>query len=343
MSRAFSISPDPAHPGGGHARLHFPPGAVTGPTVDLTVFGLFREKYLGPGGWQPVPARFGAYAVQPDANGGALVVIGPEIVNAMEEFVSVRFDTGSFQAVATWPETVSPDQDALPVGTIRVPGTPEPDNRLIGQHTATSATTPPAVPEQPASTGGDDPVENTNPTVSTPIWRKWWLWAVLGVLLAGAVALAVFWPGNDPEPVPAPPPLPPAVPTATCSLDSVTASGADLAARLSGAADLLSDGTCDAGQAADLGLALIERGAADNDPAALLLFGRIYDPGVRDDLAQDRLGIRLAEDAAVALDYYRRAADAGAPDAQAALGDLCGRTVDAADPLIAATHQELCP
>lgn len=347
MSRILRVEPDPNYPGGGHALLHFPPGALSGPTADLSVFDLFREKYLGQGDWQPLPALFGPYPVRPDAQGGSSISVGPEIVNAIGEFVSIRIDAGNFSATTNWPDTVSPDPGAAAIGSIRsnADAAAPHDLRGIGpRHANEIAQVTEVVPEQLPQPDLPPPTRTRS---GTP-------WAVAAAALLLAVGAAAGWwyltQGDTPAPdqpviaadTSAPATEPPAQTVNACSLSAVDAASEGLAARLSGLASLQQTGNCEAQAATDLALRLIERDAASGGADALLLFGQLYDPGATDALVEGQLGLTLSKDASIALDYYTRAASAGSAAAGPAKQALCATTADSSDPQVAATREELC-
>jgi hypothetical protein len=87
---------------------------------------------------------------------------------------------------------------------------------------------------------------------------------------------------------------------------------------------------------------LIEDGAAADDPAALLLFGTLYDAEVLDPDFETAIGLAFSDSPAIAADYYARARAAGADGADARLQSACARLGALDDTTSRSVHDRLC-
>ena len=82
--------------------------------------------------------------------------------------------------------------------------------------------------------------------------------------------------------------------------------------------------------------------AAANDPAALALFGALYDNGVTDAAIEDQIGLTFTDDPARAADYYARAIAAGSQDAPPRLQAVCRRLLLKTDTLSQSAREDHC-
>ena len=193
--------------------------------------------------------------------------------------------------------------------------------------------------------------ENTR--VSEQTRRPVWQIAVGGGLLLASLATAWFFlqPQEPALEVPAPaiavqetatlpqPEPPPEVLVATeiCNLTALRALEGGLLAQLAAVQ------TCGNSVNADTLLTLLEDAAAQENAAALVLFGTLYDQAETDPLAEEVIGLTFGNDPAQAAEYYARAEAAGNADAGRRLAQVCALLADATDTLSQGAHDDFCP
>lgn len=341
MSSALSVLPDPARPGGGYARLVMPAGSVPTGTAAVSVFNMFRERYLGPAEWQPTEAFFGPYEVATLPDGSQAVTIGPEIVNALEEFVTVKFRIGPFSSVVTWPETVPQLPGAAGIGQILTSGQVEEIEcgGLRGR-----------VEKTPPKKDDPQPPPPPPPPPPGPQTRRWWLLALLLALILAGVGAWFYL--NREEPVPPVAPVIPdeehgeeqtTTPPPACSAEAALAAHPAPGEALRSLLDDSAAGRCTGTIDADFGLLMIRNAAQAGSADALMAFGDLYNEAVTDPVIEEELGIVLADDPSLALDYYARARDADAAGAADAIAAVCESIADATDLLVADARREFCP
>ncbi|CAM5524890.1 hypothetical protein FALB51S_04114 [Frigidibacter albus] len=332
ISGPLTIGPEPGRTGGGYAQLRLPAGSLDTETVAVSVYGLFRERYIGVGGWQSTPSYFGPYPVKTLQSDEQAVTIGPEIVNSLEEFLALRFDIGGYSADVTWPDAIQPAPGMPSLGQVL---TPAQLGELIKDH-----------PENEVGPTEDDPpqppvVDPNDQGGAEPWWgrvkRHWWLAALMLLALATALMVYFFAPSADRPPVPVPVPVP------ACSAEAALASSAGPRAALTSLLKDQEESRCTGEITADFSLFLLQDAVAAGSAEALLLFGHLYNDAITDPLLEERLGLILADDAAQALDYYARAAEAGAAEAGPAIEAICEITLDTTDPLVAQARRDFCP
>lgn len=353
MSIEVEIEPDPSRPLGGYARILLPIGTLSETTTTVSVYEMFRERFLGKDGWQATEAAFGPYEVK-DTGSHQEVLVGPEIVNHLAEFAPIRLAFGSVLSEATWPDSVAQAPNAPPIGhifggesgaqetgpkqAVKEPDpTPEPPEPAPAppKHEPPSPIPEPPKPEpQPNPPGPNSGLE---PKAGFP-----WLAVALVVsvlILAGAGAYYYFVLGPEPGPVTEtsdpPDPVeeePETAATDTCSEDVLMAVEGSFSEQLS------SLRACGADASADTALVVLEAGVDAEDPEALLIFGHLYNPSVTDGEIEEVMGLSFSDLPEVAIDYYIRARDAGATDAEDALQAAC-ESLRAADPGAA---EDLC-
>lgn len=319
---SITIRPDPERPSGGYALLELPEAELAGESALIAVFDAFSERFLGESGWHATRADFGPYPVT-RAGGLARIVIGPEIVNQIEEYAALRLHVGPRSYETTWPDDVVPRPGAAVLGGLHVPRAagPAPSDNLVGR---------PAVPEPEA------PPADTPPPVAEPTGRGKGLLLAAGLALLALIAGAA-WVLTRPDPEPAPAPAPVAAAPAPCSAQTL-----DALAGQPFASVLPQISTCGARIGADRVLNLLEDAAAKGDAAALMLFGQLYDPKAQNPLAAVP-GLALSPNPALAAGYYKRALAAGNGAAEAPLGAVCAGLAAAGDTLSQAAHEEHCP
>ena len=337
----IDIRPDRAHPRGGFAELTLKSDQIDGETAKIFLFDNYSERYLGEKGWQATRVMFGPYAITREGN-VARVIIGPEIVNQIEEYATVRLTVGDVSQDISWPEDIVPAPGAARIGGISTGAAPTPvqKNELSAQlpsekQNPEPATTPepetaPADPEptqQPVKDIQKDEPSNSN---------KAMMWGI-GVLIIAAIAAAVyFFMLKEPKPEEQPVKEPEiAVVQDTCGLEELR--------KLQGfAAQNAALRDCAGKASADTALALLEQGAAADDAEALRLFGVVYDGEVHDDTMETTIGLTFTDAPATAADYYARSVAAGSQDAADNLSALCERMATMSDTLVRGSVADHC-
>ena len=327
----ISIKPDPGHPRGGYAELTFTDSDAAEGAVPVTVFDNYSERYLGDAGWQATKVLFGPYTVE-RADGVARLVIGPEIVNQIEEYANVRLTVQDISQDISWPDDIVPAPGAAKIGGIMSASAKpsettsalgatmlDPDPEPVGTSEAVADAAPALQPMLPPAKGG------------------------IGALVVGAVVVALgsaalaYWfvvLQDDPEPV-SPAVSPAAVVSDPCS-------AASLGALDSFAIQAAALRECGAKATADAALGLVERAAALGDADALLLFGTVYDGAVSDDVIEDGIGLTFDDVPATAAEYYARAVTAGSDQAAQNLEALCARMMEMTDTLSRGAVSDHC-
>jgi hypothetical protein len=354
------IRPDPGHPHGGYAEITLPADKAPGDTVEVAVFDNYSERYLGDEGWQATRDAFGPYTVQRDG-ANARLVIGPEIVNRIEEYANVRLEVGDAAQDIGWPEEIVPAPGAARIGGILSARTTERDTgpalavRLDDPQPEDAPAEP--APSEPASTeneAGADTADSPGgpretPDVTAPAGGNGpggrWLWlAALLLVAAGGVGWYLMQDRSEPtaettppdpeEPIQTASPEPETAP-APCSLELLQAvSGfADQAAALR---------ECGGEVSPDTALTILEGAAADGDADALLLFGEIYDADTTRPVIEGTIGLTFSDNPATAADYYSRAAEAGSAQAHDRLSTLCERLEGMSDTLARGAFNDHC-
>lgn len=336
----ISISPDPAHPRGGFALLSVPGDRVTGETTEVAVFDNYSERYLGEAGWQPVKVMFGPYTVERDG-GQARLVIGPEIVNQIEEYANVRLMVGAVEANVSWPDDIVPAPGAARIGGIMSAGAAE---------SAVKGTLAAQIPaDEPESLAPSEPQDGD--TEMEPQHREAASEAgsdrrgvVIGllVLLLAAAALAYWFLNMDGSPV-AQPIEPVAAPAPVAENAPEDPCGLEILRELDGfAAQTEALRACGGAASADTALGLVERAAAAGNAEALDLFGTVYDGGVTATVIEEEIGLTFGDVPATAAEYYARAVEAGSDEAREKLTALCGRMATMTDTLARAAVADYC-
>ena len=327
----ISISPDPAHPRGGYAAVTLPVGDAVDDAVQVIVFDNYSERYLGDAGWQATKVMFGPYAVE-RTDGIARVVIGPEIVNQIEEYANIKLTVQGISQDISWPDDIVPAPGAARIGGI-MSATAKP----------VPAETAPVVPlpgAEPRTASGPLETDTLTPAPEPlPVPSKGSMGTVLttaAVIALGGAALAYWFIFMQDEPEPVSPAVSPAaVVSDPCSADRLGALE-DFAAQASALRE------CGANASADAALGLVERAAAQNDADALLLFGTVYDGAVSDGVIEEGIGLTFGDVPATAAEYYARAVAAGSEAAAGNLEALCARMTDMTDTLTRGAAADYC-
>ncbi|MEO0344462.1 MAG: hypothetical protein AAF198_13595 [Pseudomonadota bacterium] len=340
----MEIKPDPNNRAGGYALLVID-GALSGDSSYLRVFNSYQTKYLGPDGWQATAHDIAVENVSVTGN-STTILVGPAVVNFVDEDTPIRVEVAGESFDAYWPETINKLPEAAIVGGIG--GT--------GAATAVAKPTKLAKKTTQADASASDHDENATVDESENAvddgskdetgnkGLSLWIWIVLGVLalLIGAAAayyFLVYLPSLAPEVVddePSAEPLEvetvlPALPELEnsetsepeanlCSLEALSG----LAAQGFGAVQEQM-ATCGSEVSADLALRFIESASATSDPEALSLFGALYDADTTVEPFETEIGVTLSNIPAIAAEYYARAVEAGSQDAVGRLANICSR------------------
>ncbi|RBO54818.1 hypothetical protein DSD19_01490 [Rhodovulum sp. BSW8] len=337
---ALTVRPDPHRPSGGYAELSAASDALPETEATVSVFDAFSERFLGIDGWQSDRAEFGPYPVVQDG-GRATLVIGPEIVNRIEEYAALKIRVNRVEADISWPDDVVPMPGAARIGGLAVARAAPARGAGALTGKAPGAGTPtPGTPETPG-TATETATETATGTAAPKARSRLPLIAglsVLALLIAGG-ALAWFL-MQPPAPIvtetrktaPAPPP-----PPDPCDAEALAGlAGLPFA---EGRALMTS---CGARVTPQQALAALEAGADAGDAGALLLFGEIYDEGANDDPVETEIGLSLTPSGSKAADYYARARAAGSAEAGARLDRLCPELRAASDTLSRSAAEEYC-
>lgn len=341
-----SITPDPKHPRGGFAALTISGAQATSDPVSLSIFNSYQQKWLGPGGWQPGQADL--IARQAHQDGDTLhLILGPDIVNNIEEDTPIRIEIGDNSWDTYWPDDINAGPDEAVVGDIG------------GTGSAPDVKKPTVVKELPSDPPDPEPsLEDSSADVDTTLESnlssqefnkedqkdddgkgKSRLPLILGAIAAVLVACVALYffvlqPGDTEEPVQQ------AVVTPEldlCGLETLSAqqgsSFADLASKIR---------DCGGDVSADNALLLVEKAAAANDAYALDLFGILYDNTITDAAIENTIGLTFNDDPARAADYYARAVAAGSTEAPARLQAVCRRLLLKSDTLSQSAREDHC-
>lgn len=327
----ISIKPDPGHPRGGYAELTFPDDGVVDGDVPIAVFDNYSERYLGASGWQATKAQFGPYTVE-RTDGVARLIIGPEIVNQIEEYASIKLIVLDKSQDISWPDDIVPAPGAAKIGGI-MSTSAKPSDKASGL----GASLPDAEPEpSDAMELATEPALVPEPAPPPAKSGVGGLVAGAIVIALGSAALAYWFMFMQYEPEPASPAASPAAvagdPCGAATLGALDGFTAQV--------DALRD--CGPKASADAALGLVERAAAQGDADALLLFGTIYDGAVSDDVIEEEIGLTFGDVPATAAEYYARAVTAGSDAATQNLDALCARMVDMTDTLTRGAVTDYC-
>ncbi|AVO37007.1 hypothetical protein [Pukyongiella litopenaei] len=324
---SLSVQSDPEEPAGGYAFLELPVGTLPDGAVTVAVFDAYGERWLGDGGaesdgWRPERHDFGPYEVWRH-DGADWVRIGPEIVDRLEEYQSLRFSLGGRDYDLNWPDNVPPRAPAAQPGILQVVSRPRP---VAKPDVPVVRPAPPAPRPDPEPDPLPEPAPQPDPvaTSETDAGRRR-LWPLLLLLLLGTAAAAGWWfYGRDAEPDPATPVAdtdPAAGPASgdACTLSALSA--------LKGGFAVIGPAMrgCGTRLSAEHALRLVEDAAARNEAGALLLFGTLYDGDELDPRVENLIGLSFDDDPAKAAEYYARAARAGSQQAPGRLDAVCGK------------------
>ena len=346
----IEIRPDPAHPRGGFAELQVDGAALADEVAEVAIFDAYSGRYLGDDGWQATRHGFGPYRVDHTTPGGARVIIGPEIVNQLDEFAILRIEMGPVSAEITWPEDIMPAPGAARIEGISVASIAA-ETKLTAVLTAADLAPAPdgdpgpdldaaTIPEfeqepepepeaEPAPAPVPHPVEPAMPedldpdNAPGPSGARWLLPVLLLLFAAGAAYFYMTAAPDQPKIA------------GGCGLDH-------LAANDGFAAQAEAIRACGAQVSPDTALTLLERAAANGDGTALAFFGMFYDKEANDAVIEGEIGLSFDDNPATAADYYARAIAAGAGVARDPLQKLCARMAEMSDTLVQSAYEDHC-
>lgn len=336
----IEIKPDPKHPRGGFAELSIP-GAAGGDPVTVAVYNSYQQKWLGPEGWQPNRVEMPARAATQDGD-TLRVIVGPDIVNNIEEDTPVRIEIGGTGYDTYWPDNINAGPDEAVIGDIGGTGAapeakgptvvvtqPEPDNSEEVLSEADSEDQEDL--EEYEDEGDEEPRKSRLPGIIATVVA---LAAVLAVVAYIYLDPSQTNRTTEVEPEPTPQPVATNDP---CGMSALTELGTQGFGAL---ANKMRE--CGSNLSADNALGLVEKAVAAGDGAALALFGALYDNGVTDDAIEGQMGLTFSDDPARAAEYYSRAATAGSQDGTDRLQAVCNRLLIKTDTLSRSAHEDYC-
>ncbi|MGI3168678.1 hypothetical protein ACRARG_05975 [Pseudooceanicola sp. C21-150M6] len=349
----IEIEADRDHPRGGFARVSLMPAPAAEGPLAVEVKNSFNGQFLGEDGWQPTRVAFGPYPLQSDEDGSYLV-LGPEIVDQIEEYTQLELIIAGSSATTSWPDDIAKAPASARRGGIAsfsAQGQEKKEDRLKAPVVAPPPPPPPGQGMDDPKTGGDEtadgsgqePVEGTDETDETSGKSRKAMFAVGGILLLLAALAAAYFLLFKPEPEPEPTPEPEPVAAVEPAPDPC---GAEAIEALRGGAFAESRqvlAQCGGAVTPDMALSIVDAAAEGSDAEALTLYGKLYDGTVED--ADFEAGIGLTFPAAdySAAEYYSRAVAAGSTEAAGLLEQTCTRLADDTASLAQNALEEYCP
>ena len=368
---SLNVHSDPQEPAGGFAFLEVPEGSVSGESASVAIFDAYGGRWLaaseeagakigiGDPHWQAEKHEFGPYSVYAH-QGAQWVRVGPEIVNKLEEYLPLKIEVAGRSYDVVWPDDVPPRAGAAVIGGLRPIArqtTEEDGARLVGK--MPPAPEPEAVEAEPemveesADLTADTVVPVQDPSTSETSRSGGLLVLLMLILVLSAAGAAAwyFWPSAevvavvepepDPEPepepqpvvTPAPEPSPPQNPCTADALRAITSGFAGIETALRG---------CGAGVSPELALSFVQEYAAQENGAALMMIGTLYDAAEEDADIETEIGLTFEPDDARAAEYYSRAMAAGAQGAAERLQATCSRLQNDASTLARGAFDDYC-
>ena len=336
---SLGVHPDPQEPAGGFAFLELPGGSLGEGPVPVAVFEVYSERWLGPAGetddrvsigagnWQGERHDFGPYPVLRH-DGADWVRIGPDIVNKIDEYTPLQISVGGQVADVNWPDDVPPRAGAAVLGGLQSTARPvllDTGNALVGKP-AEADPKPEPVPEPPEIPEDIVPPDPVQPDPVQSFWRKVLLPLLVVGFLIGAIVAAWALILRDETPTEV---ADPCTRSALIALDGFGA----MQKAIRACGDALSPDTV---------LKIVEDGAQQNDPDALLLFGTLYDGAQEDGRIEKVIGLSFDHDAAKAAEYYARAVTAGSDAARTRLTASCAQLAGSDQTLAKGAYDDFC-
>ncbi|MCY4304353.1 MAG: hypothetical protein OXC62_06180 [Aestuariivita sp.] len=352
----IKINPDPEHPLGGFAEISINGIDPFDDPIEISVFNSYQEKWLGPDGWQPNRHRFSARYTEWASNTLTLVV-GPEIVNSMDEDIPARILINDIKFETYWPDDINHGPDDATIGDIGGSETTERpqrptvvavNSREKEQKTNKQPLTPydNLIPDEEKNKSQNESLEPDNTLIDDTVFdsvkkKNKSLIVVMSIamlILIAAIAVGIwyFLGMYEQEENPR---LPDQAKTrlSECrqeSLDKLANQGfSALSERFK---------TCGQSVSADNALRLLERATSENDPDALLTFGILYDQNASDEVLEKQIGLTFSDQPSLSAEYYTRALNAGSADAQTYLTGVCRRLRLMDDTLSRSAVEDYC-
>ena len=332
----ISIRPDPAFPQGGQALMSI--AAAPGADLRISIHDLASERWLGETGWQSSECELGPFSVRADGQ----IVLGPNIVDAMEAYMPLEVEVAGRSARLNWPEAVLPsptearEDGGLTVVRKKPYGGPA-ETSVLSEEIAD-----PVVHDEPEShelpedddlTSNDQHVAVDDGRTLVSPRRALWL-IVFGILLVAAATALYFWFWKyDSGPIFEPEPDGHDGGQVDCS-----GSGFDSVGELPILEQMDFARACGGRAAPEDLLRVLEAGVSAELPEALSVMGALYDPGVP---ASGPLAV-TRKNPAIAAEYYSRAQAAGDGDVFGKLSSVCA-LLDPEDLLHADVIETYCP
>ncbi|MFC3117674.1 hypothetical protein ACFOHS_02730 [Jhaorihella thermophila] len=248
------------------------------------------------------------------------VRIGPDIVDHVEEYATLKISLGPVAAELIWPDDVPPGPPAAALGAIHAPhreDVAEPAAPVMEAVEEPVAEKPEPDPEvavsQPDWEDAPEAAEEPDQANTSPLRRFAVPSALALILLVAVFATLRYWPDDAPRSTaPASEISETRAVADPCATDALATAGGGFDA--TGRALRACAGKVDP----DVALRLVEDAAARGDGAALQLFGMLYDGKALDEPIETGIGLSFGDDPAKAAEYYARAVGAGAEGAGAA-------------------------
>ncbi|MEO9781370.1 MAG: hypothetical protein ABJH07_18015 [Sedimentitalea sp.] len=342
---SLKVHPDPQEPAGGYAFLELEAGSLPDGGQLVAVFDAFGERWLArpddadaSGGnaepnWQTEKFEFGPYDVYRH-DGADWLRIGPEIVNQLGEYASLRLTLAGRTYDVIWPDNVPQRASAAVLGGLQPVGRKPVE--IIDRRVGTVQPDGPEDAELDVIESLELSQEEPEELEVEPDRRRGWGLPLLLAALVIAAALAwYFWPDSEPEPTPESAPVV-TEQTAPCTRQTLAATKGGFVA----IADAIR--ACGSDVQPDTALSLVEEAAAADDPDALLLFGTLYDGEVLDPRIENLTGLTFADDPAQASEYYARAVTAGSETAADNLSKTCERLANDDATLAKGAYDDFC-
>lgn len=330
MTRA-RLQPDPSRPFGGWAHLTIDTPAPVGGAAELVIFNHLREQFLSDkGAWVSNEVSAGRFTAVVGTD-GTIITLPPHIVDAMEEYAKLSFTHDSTTYEAVWPDDILPLPEGAGPGGLSTPKTepviPEDREVRLFDETDHPNETAEEIQEDTAYDEDEVPVfVDTDVSKVTEISSKKRKWPIvllilLALIIATIVAYVVMSKDGEPE-----------LAIDYCSEDSLPKMlERPLSEMLSVAQE------CGDLLPADTILRLLEAGVDNDDPLALLSFGKLYDPTV--DFAGS---LGFTPNLGIAADYYTRAKQVGAAGAETGLATVCETLNTTEGPMAQVAASQYC-
>jgi hypothetical protein len=349
----IDIRPDPKHPRGGFAEITVQGVAPSEAPLEIAVFNAYQQKWLGADGWQAMRVGFPVRA-QVWAGETLKVIIGPDVVNQIDDDTPLKIALGGQEWDTYWPDDINrgPDEAleggisgaaaaAAPTGPKKVTTMPKPAPIPAPLPGPVSGTEGGLITDPIPEPGSDTDEEETEGAGGSKLPLILGGLAVLAAI-AAAVWFFVLAPDTEPDPVPVPVPVPVPAPVPVPDANACTTDALGALAGQGFAALAEQLGSCGGAVSADDALGFVERAAQAGDGDALALFGALYDSGVTVPGIEDQMGLTFSDQPGLAAGYYAQARDAGSELGTARLGAICLRLALETGTLATSAREDYC-